>query len=86
VIVRGSEHVSHRVCRVCNLHGYFAMGERYLFPAPRSDASILEGIGTLVLRPETVDERELEGWPKLGVDTLKVLAEPRDGLGELIQI
>jgi hypothetical protein len=86
VIVRGSEHVGYRRCQVCNRHVYFAMGKPYLFPAPAGDIFIHESDGGLVIRPETVDKRDLEGWPKLGVDNLKVLPEPRDGLGELIQI
>ena len=86
LIVRGSEDVSHRRCQICNRYFYSVGGEKYLFPAPASDAFIFESDIGLVVRPETVNKRDLEGWPKLGVDDLKVLPAPRDGLGDLIQV
>jgi len=86
LIVRGSEDASHRRCQICNRHFYCAGGELYLFPTPAMDAFIFESDIGLVIRPGTVDKRELAGWRKLGVDNLRVLPEPRDGLGELIQI
>ena len=35
-------------------------------------------------RPST--KGDLEGWPNLGIDDLKVLPAPREGLGDLIQV
>jgi hypothetical protein len=86
LIVRGSENASHRRCQVCNRHFYHALGEKYLFPTPAVDTFIFESDGCLVVRPETVDKGGLEGWPKLDIVDLKVLPEPRDGLGDLIQV
>jgi len=84
VIVRGSKNVSHRCCDVCGRHVYFAMGGRYLFPAPPAEASICETdlYGLLVI-PDVFDSVALARWPKLGMEKLRVLAQPKDSLGEL---
>lgn len=85
VIVRGSKNVSYRCCDVCGRHVYFAMGGRYLFPAPPADASICEtDLYGLLVTPEVVDSVALARWPKLGVEKLRVLAKPKDSLGELV--
>lgn len=84
VIVRGSEHASYRVCDVCGRYVYFAMGKKYLFPAPPSDAVILQGIYGLVLPKNLFNELHVDDWPGLYVDELPILAEPLDGLGDLV--
>ena len=85
LLVRGSEHVSYRKCQVCGRHAYFALGERYLYPAPASSASIYEDYdSSLVVADGAISDQEaFESWPMLRVKKLKVLEKPRDGLGEL---
>lgn len=84
VIVRGSKNVFHRVCDLCERHVYFAMGKRYLYPAPSSDAAVMESdLFGLVLSEDQfakviVNERE-----GLTVDELPVLPKPLDSLGNL---
>jgi hypothetical protein len=85
VIVRGSKNVSHRQCNVCARHVYFAMGSRYLFPPPGSDASIHESdLFGLVVTPELAARVTVNRWPKLGVEELKVVEKPKDALPELV--
>lgn len=83
VIVRGSKNVSHRCCDMCGRHVYFAMGARYLFPTPQPRVSIYESDLSLVVAPDVLDGMPLTRWPKLGVEKLRVLAQPKDLLGEL---
>lgn len=85
LIVRGSKHVSYRRCEFCGRHVYFAMGTRYLFPAPDLAASIFESDLSLVVIPDVLKEVSLGRWPKLGIERLKVLHKPKDSLGDLLQ-
>jgi hypothetical protein len=85
LIVRGSDDVSYRRCNVCGRHVYFAMGEKYLFPEPPTNVSIFESsLGLVVTRDAIDDDVVFEGWPNLEVKRLKVLAVPKDSLGDLI--
>jgi hypothetical protein len=84
VIVRGSKNVSHRRCDECGRHVYFAMGGRYLYPAPPAEASISEtDLYGLLVTPNVLDGVVLSRWSKLGVEKLRVAAQPKDSLGEL---
>ena len=83
VIIRGSQNVTYRRCESCGRHVYFATGERYLFPTPEGESLIYESdLYGLVVEPSVVAGRPLSRWPRLGVEVLKVLSEPRDSLGE----
>lgn len=85
VIVRGSSNVSYRRCESCGRHVYFAMGARYLFPAPAGSVSIYESdLYGLVVASSVLEGISLSNWPKLGVESLKVLPRPKDSLGELL--
>lgn len=85
VIVRGSKNVSYRKCNVCGRHVYFAMGSRYLFPQPTSDASIQESdLFGLVVTPQVMARVTVSRWPNLGVEELKVAENPKDALPELM--
>ena len=86
LIVRGSSHVSLRHCARCRHPYYFARGESYLCPAPRSDISLFHP-GWCVL---VVDERVFQAVAplierRLRADRLPVLTEPRDGLTHEIE-
>lgn len=84
LIVRGSKHVSHRVCPDCGRDVYFAMGTRYLYPAPPRDVEIFESDLFGLILPESVatdlDIGEIRGVTR---ERLKVLQEPRDSLPAL---
>lgn len=85
VIVRGSRNVSYRQCELCGRHVYFAMGARYLFPAPLGGASIYESdLYGLVVAPSVLEGASLDQWINLGIEKLKVLHKPKDLLGELL--
>lgn len=85
VIVRGSENVSYRRCELCGRQVYFAMGARYLYPAPPSGRSIYESdLYGLVVESDVLDGVSLSGWPMLGVESLQVVPNPKDSLGELL--
>lgn len=84
VIVRGAKNVSHRICDTCGRHVYFAMGKRYLYPAPPSDATLMESdLFGLVLSEELFEKLAVDEWEGLSVDELPVLSKPLDSLGDL---
>jgi hypothetical protein len=84
-IIRGSKNVSYRRCESCGRHVYFAMGSRYLFPAPVDGASIYESdLYGLLVAPNVLEGISLSSWPMLGIESLKVLPRPKDSLGELL--
>jgi len=85
LIVRGTKNVSHRQCDICGRHVYFAMGRRYLFPRPPTDALIYESdLFGLVTTREVIASITLNRWPKLGLEKLQVLEKPKDSLPELV--
>ena len=82
LIVRGNRNVSYRQCTVCGRHVYFAMGSRYLYPAPLQGCSIFESdLYGLVLAHGPFPQ--LPRWPKVAVDLLRIATRPQDGLGDL---
>ena len=86
IIVRGSSHVSHRVCVVCKRDVYFAMGHRYLYPAPPNSVSVFESdLFGLVLSEAVFRSLDLSAWPWLRPEHLDVSLTPKDGLGTLEQ-
>ena len=85
LIVRGSKNVSYRRCESCGRHVYFAMGGRYLFPTPVAGVFIHESdLYGLVVTPDVLEGMSLTRWPKLGVEKLRVLSQPKDSLGDLL--
>lgn len=84
IIVRGDQHANYRHCIECGRTLYFAMGKKYLYPAPPKGASIYyKGNGGLVITEELFQRLDVTQWHKLAVDALSVLDEPLDGLGIL---
>ena len=90
VIVRGSvkkgfEHyVGTRVCEECGNRLYFAYPPNYLYPAPNPNAAILQSdLGGLIVRPDLIAHLDLKRKKGFGIEKLKVLDKPRDGLGVL---
>jgi hypothetical protein len=84
LIVRGSKNVSYRDCKTCGKQFYFAMGQRYLYPAPPPGVPLFESdLCGLIVSPEMLDGVPLSRWRKLGIEKLKVLLQPKDSLGEL---
>src|SRR5690349_7421596 len=68
VIVRGSKNVSHRICDSCGRHVYFAMGKRYLYPGPSSDATVMESdLFGLVLSGALFNRLVLDEWEGLTI-------------------
>ncbi|GHC55353.1 hypothetical protein GCM10007315_17830 [Gemmobacter tilapiae] len=91
VIVRGSlkkgfEHyVGTRTCEACGNRLYSAYPPNYLYPAPNPDAVILQSdLGGLVVRPELIAHLDLKRKKGFGIQKLKVLTKPKDGLEELV--
>jgi hypothetical protein len=84
LIVRGSKNVSYRRCESCGRHVYFAMGDRYLFPAPKRGVTIYESdLYGLVIPTDAINGVSLDRWPQLGIEKLQVLPSSKDSLGEL---
>src|SRR5271157_4731643 len=85
LVVRGTEHVSHRVCPVCGSDVYFAMGSEYLYPQPATDVEIFESSLFGLILPENVaNEVGIAGEMRgVTVERLTVLPEPKDGLPPL---
>jgi hypothetical protein len=84
-IRRGFEHsVNCRTCESCGNRLYFAYPPRYLYPAPNPDIAILQSqLGGLVVRSDIVAHLDLRRKKGFGIEKLKVLDKPRDGLGDL---
>lgn len=84
LIVRGSREVSWRRCEACGRVCYFALGKRYLFPAPDPLVKIFHAGGSELVVTEDIYAR-LSGtrWRGLGIRELPVVTTPADGLGEL---
>jgi hypothetical protein len=84
LILRGSKHVSHRICPNCNRDIYFAMGKKYLYPPPPSGVTLFESHACGLIVPlEVFETLDLGKWKRLSIDRLRVLDVPNDGLGEL---
>jgi hypothetical protein len=84
VTIRGTKQVSHRRCPVCGRLLYFAMGARYLFPAPPPEHEIFERSGdSLVISQRLFDQLPQGKWSNLTCRRVAVLDAPKDGLGVL---
>ena len=83
VIVRGSTNAQYRQCETCLQWIYFAMGNRYLFPAPPKDADLMESdCHGLLVRKGALPDLEFGKWKNLWVDKLQVVDSPSDLLGD----
>ena len=82
LIVRGSDHVACRQCSDCGQYAYFAMGKKYLYPAPPIAHALFDA-GSLVVAEEAFARSNIKNWPGLYIDELAVVRAPSDGLGEL---
>ncbi len=84
VIIRGSKHVSYRVCPDCGRDVYFAMGTRYLYPLPSRDVEIFEShLFGLVLSESVAATMGMAQLGKVTRERLKVLCQPHDDLPPL---
>jgi hypothetical protein len=84
IAIRGTEHVSHRVCESCGRSAYFAMGERHLYPLPPSDAQVFESdLFGMVLEPDLAERAGIKTWRAVQIDSLPVAPAPRDGLSDV---
>jgi hypothetical protein len=84
LIIRGTKHVSHRVCSACGRDIYFAMGNRYLFPTPRNGLSLFESdLFGLIVPDDYFGQLSLQKWRGLEIEKLRVASSPKDGFGEL---
>ncbi|MCI0365951.1 MAG: hypothetical protein L0219_19000, partial [Phycisphaerales bacterium] len=81
LFIRGDESSSTRICELCGRRLYHPHGRRHLVVRPPSEHSIFESqFHQLIVTPEIYDRVKQRQWRKLGVDRLKVLDQPRDGL------
>lgn len=86
LIVRGSKNAGHRKCPECGRTLYFAMGSRYLCPAPSSDVAVFESdLRGLIVTEQLLSLIKLNQWRKLVVDKLPVQTTPKDGLPESLE-
>lgn len=90
IIVRGSlkqgfeRYVGTRSCEACGNLIYFAYPPKYLYPAPDPAVAIFQSqLGGLVVRPDLIAHLDLKRTKGFGIEKLKVLDAPRDGLGLL---
>jgi len=84
LIVRGTEHVQHRICEECGRNLYFAMGKRYLYPKPRADINLFESNLFGLIVPEWLAvECDMVSPSGVTAERLEVLREPLDGLAGL---
>ena len=82
VIVRGSKEARYSTCPECGRNRYYAAGKRYLFPAPTDEASIYQShLSGLVVPPDVYERVASVKWRTIGVDKLRIVDEPADGLG-----
>ena len=74
LIIRGTESISQRVCSDCGRLVYFAMGERYLFPEPPTDADVYESdLSGLILKQREFQRLDLTRWRRgVHVDRVRV--------------
>jgi hypothetical protein len=84
VILRGDREASYRLCSECGRTRYSAQGNRYLFPAPPTDATIFESHLFGLVVPRDIYERvAAKKWRRLAITKLPILDPPPDGLGVL---
>lgn len=82
VIIRGSREAGYRICDLCGRTVYFAMGKRFLYPAPPADVELLSaGAGCLVLPESAFARLDLAKWrKKVYIEPVAVPDTPLDGL------
>lgn len=84
LIIRGSKHVSYRICEVCGKNVYFAMGKRYLYPDPLVNAKLFEShLFGLVIREDVFTQLNVAMWVGVTTERLPVVLRPTDSLGIL---
>lgn len=83
VLVRGTKHATYRRCSDCGRGVYFAMGRKYIFPAPSQEVLIFGTSAGIVLPQWRFEELPVKCWPGVEVERLPVLDEPKDSLGVL---
>ena len=74
LIIRGTTHISQRLCSACDRIMYFAMGETHLFPEPPSDASVYESDLSGIIVTDTQFRRlDISKWRRgVQIDQLRV--------------
>lgn len=74
IIIRGTKHITERVCQECGRHVYFAAGKRYLSEVPPADAEIFESdLSGLIVSPSAFEALNTSQWRKgIHVDRLVV--------------
>lgn len=89
LIVRGSikkgfeRYVGSRICGTCGNRTYSAYPPNYLYPRPRQDVAIYESdLRGLIVQPNLIEHINLKRRPGFGIEKLKVLDKPKDGLGD----
>jgi hypothetical protein len=78
LIIRGTKHISQRVCPDCGRLVYFAMGKRHLFPDPPLDATLYESdLSGIILNEVDFNALDLSKWRRgFYVDRLPVAEWP----------
>jgi hypothetical protein len=85
VIIRGSKNVTCRICDKCGRNVYFAMGKRYLYPAPSAGRRILgSDLFGLVIPMKDYQRFLRKEWPGVTIDNLTVRESASDGLGAIL--
>lgn len=81
--VRGDAQSTARRCPECGALLYWASAlteaSRYICPAPPDSGLYFENSMGLVLPQDRLEQIERMNWPDIDIETLEVLAAPRDG-------
>lgn len=81
IIVRGTKHITYRMCPACGQIAYFALGPKYLCPQPQDDVEIFDNeCGQLVVTRAVYERIRVTEWEKLLVKKLPVFEKPKDSL------
>ena len=83
IIVRGTDEAAYRQCKSCGRIAYFAMGRKYLYPAPDPAVEIFEDYASLVVKQSVAAKIDKKKWRSLRVEILEVADKPFDNLGDL---
>lgn len=86
IIVKGTKNVTYRKCELCGRILYFAMGKKYLYPAPESNILIFDsGNGGLVIKEDLIKNIAKDQYSKLTISRLNVCKKPIQGIADIDQ-
>ncbi len=83
-VIRGQHEAGFRYCPECGALLYFAMGRRYLSPAPEGNPVVCyAGHGRILVRDDSINVSQFPKFYAVGVEPIPILDVPLDGLGNI---